>query len=482
MARRALILVGGHRSIGLLYVKAAQRLGLDPITLSADPAQYDYLAAERFQGVRVDTDNLDALIRECSRLRATYDIAGITGFSGLDESIYAAVGKLCQHFDILGPSPDSIERCCDKFVQRQLLAKAGVPMPAYRLATDATEVESSATKIGLPVIVKPALGSGSCGVRLCRNVDELGKHTAHLLTGEPTWGSSPRILVEEFAQGPHYSAHIMGNEVVGIAATDFSLPPHFAVRESIFPATLTDDDDKHITDVSLSCLRALGLGWGATNMEFRWLKRGPVVIEVNPRLPGGIIPRVTQLAYGRPRRRAHLAGHRRGMHLRKRHSQTAVAQFLLPDSMASSIGSTATVGRLLYQASPRSNSMLNPRRRSSGKAIPETISDMSSPLRPPLLGQGDTSARRRLNRLVDTPFPTVGEQEQSAAPHVRAPALRAPSIRWSSPRIGAIENRRGAQVVRTLWPSSSRQRYASVCQRQYRTQMAAKERLWNSRG
>ncbi|RVC93809.1 hypothetical protein EN753_33500, partial [Mesorhizobium sp. M2A.F.Ca.ET.029.05.1.1] len=68
MTRRALILLEGHMSNGLLYVKAAQRLGLHPITLSADPAQYNYIAAERLEAIRVDTDNLDALIHECSRL------------------------------------------------------------------------------------------------------------------------------------------------------------------------------------------------------------------------------------------------------------------------------------------------------------------------------------------------------------------------------------------------------------------------------
>ncbi|TIV74019.1 MAG: hypothetical protein E5V79_03855, partial [Mesorhizobium sp.] len=141
MARRALILVEGHRSIGLLYVQAAQRLGLHTITLSADPTQYDYLAAEGVEAIQVDTDDLDALIHECSRLGATYDIAGIAGFTGSDESVCATVGKLCRHFDLPGPNPASIEGCYDKFTQRQLLEKAGVPIPAYRVATDAAGVE-----------------------------------------------------------------------------------------------------------------------------------------------------------------------------------------------------------------------------------------------------------------------------------------------------------------------------------------------------
>lgn len=192
MARRALILVEDHSRMGLQYVQAAQRLGLHPITLSADPAQYDYLAAERIEAIRVDTDNLDSLIRECSRLYATYDIAGITGFSRADESACVTAGKLSRYFDLPGPNPTSIERCCDKFTQRQLLAQAGIPIPAYRLAANATEVESSAAVIGLPVVLKPAVGSGSVGVRLCRNVDELAEHTAYLLGGSHIWPSSPR--------------------------------------------------------------------------------------------------------------------------------------------------------------------------------------------------------------------------------------------------------------------------------------------------
>ena len=332
MAKRALILIEGHRSTGLLYVKAAQHLGLHPITLSAEPTQYDYLAEERLKAVRVDTDDLDALIRECSRLLKTYDIAGITGFAGDDESVSATVGKLCRHFDLPGPNPASVEQCCDKFVQRQLLAGAGVPVPAYRVAANATDIESSAAEIGLPVVLKPAVGSGSMGVRLCRNLDELAEHTTHLLGGKHIWRSPPRILVEEFAQGPFYAADIMGNEIIGIEAGDFGPPPHFVFRHVTCPAQLTGDEHRRIADVSLSCLRALGLGWGPTTVELRWTKRGPVVIEVNPRLAGGTSPRLVQAAYGIDLITEHIKlviGDE--WDLRRRHSRIAASQCLDAD-------------------------------------------------------------------------------------------------------------------------------------------------------
>ncbi|WFU51650.1 ATP-grasp domain-containing protein [Sinorhizobium terangae] len=415
MKRRALIMIDGTSSNGPLYIQAAQRLGLHPIILSADPARNDYLATEGIEAIRVDTDNLDTLIYECSRLRATYDIAGITSAA---EEVYATVGKLCRHFDLPGPNPTSIERCCDKFVQRQLLAEAGVPMPAYRLATNAMDVESSAAEIGLPVVLKPAVGYGSIGVRLCSSVDELTEHTTYLLGGKHKWLASPRILVEEFAQGPYYGASFMGNEVIGVAAVDFGHPPYFVGRECIHPAPLTDDEYKRIADVSLSCLRALGLGWGPTNIQFRWTRRGPVVIEVNPRIAGG--SQLVQLAYGVDLVTEHIKlviGDK--CDLRRRHSETAAARYLLPDrdgildwidgdSRAAAVSGVAEVK--LY-VEPR---MPIVRKGDHRDTIGQVIAVSPS--------RAQTTAI--LQRAVDlicwsiTPFPALGELEQSASPHV----------------------------------------------------------------
>lgn len=413
MARRGLILVEGHRRMGLLYVQAAQRLGLHPITLSADPAQYDYLAAENIEAIRVDTDNLDSLIRECSRLCATYDIAGITGFSRADESACVTAGKLCRYFDLPGPNPTSIERCCDKFTQRRLLEGAGVPIPAYRLAANATEVERSAAEIGLPVILKPAVGSGSTGVRLCRNLDELAEHTTYLLGGKHVWRSSPRILVEEFAQGPYYEADIMGSEIIGIGAAEFGSPPDFVFREFTFPAPLNDNDYRLIVDVSLSCLRALDLGWGPTNIEFRWTKRGPVVIEVNPRLPGTPDPQLVQLAYGVDLITEHIkltVGDECDLH--RRHSQNAAARILVPDHDGildwirgdSRAAARPGVAEVKFYVEPKTSII---RKGDYRDWIGHVIAASPSVARTEVILQ-------RAVDLIDwsiTPFPTLGEEE-----------------------------------------------------------------------
>lgn len=427
MARRALILVESNtRGTGLLFAQAAKRLGLHPITLSADPSQYDYLSTEGIEAIRVDTDNLDALIDECSRLLATYDMAGITSAT---ESFYATVAKLCRYFNLPGPNPGSIERCCDKFTQRQLLAEAGVPIPAYRLATDTSDIEGAAAQIGLPVILKPAVGGGgSCGVRLCRDIGELAEHTTYLLGGKHIWQSSPKILVEEFAQGPFYGAQIMGNEVIGISAADFDPPPHFVFREETLPATLTDHEHERIVDVSLSSLRALDLGWGPTNIDLRWTKRGPVVIEVNPRLAGTPDPQMVQLAYGIDLVTEHIKlviGEE--WDLRRKHSLTAAARFLVPDrdgildSINGEIRAAAVSGvnKVQFYVSPKTPIV----RKGDYRDYLGYVIAAS-----PSLSRTKTILQDALD-LIDwsiTPFPTLGEQEQSAAPYLSETAEMAP--------------------------------------------------------
>ncbi|MER9933465.1 ATP-grasp domain-containing protein, partial [Mesorhizobium sp. M0093] len=320
--------------------------------------------------------------------------------------------------------------CCEKFSQRQLLAEAGVPVPAYRLAANAAGVQSSAAEIGLPVILKPAVGAGSCGVRLCRNADEVAEHTTYLLGGKHIWRSSPRMLVEEFAGGPQYNLEVMGNEVIGVAAADYG-PPHFVCREHIYPALLTDDEHERIADVSLSCLRALGLGWGPANIELRWTERGPVVIEVNPRLAGSPVPQLVQAAYGVDLVSEHIKlviGEQ--WNLRKRRSHTAAARYLIPDcdgtldwidgdSRAAAISGVAEV-KFFVEAKT-----LIIRKGDYRDRIGQILA--ASPSR--------ALTEATLQRAVDlidwsiTPFPTVGEQEQSLGPTLSAPASAAPDER-----------------------------------------------------
>ena len=100
------------------------------------------------------------------------------------------------------------------------------------------------------MILKPAVGCGRSGVRLCRTGDEVAEHTRHLLGGTHIWRSSPQVLVEGFVQGSHYTAQIMGKEAIGTTTSDFGPPPHFVYRQFTFQAALPAEEHGRIEKVA----------------------------------------------------------------------------------------------------------------------------------------------------------------------------------------------------------------------------------------
>ncbi|MGZ7071446.1 MAG: ATP-grasp domain-containing protein, partial [Candidatus Angelobacter sp.] len=156
-------------------------------------------------------------------------------------------------------------------------------------------------EIPLPVIVKPIMGSGSVGVRLCYNADEVTEHVSALLLrtvnerGLPVPGE---LLIEEYLVGPEYSVETLGEAVLGITRKHVSAEPFFVELGHDFPTDLSPEIAERIAAVARSGLQSLGLGWGPGHVEMRLTDHGPAIVEINPRLAGGFIPEIMRLAFG----------------------------------------------------------------------------------------------------------------------------------------------------------------------------------------
>ncbi|KOG15478.1 MULTISPECIES: ATP-grasp domain-containing protein [Streptomyces] len=283
---------------GRQFAQRARACGAEPVLLSTDPARYPYAAEDGLRTVVVDTADGDALWAAVTALAADARIAGVLSSS---EYYVATAADLARRLGLDGPSADAVRACRDKSAQRRTLAGAGVPVPRFHVAGDVAEALAAARSLDGPAVVKPVQGSGSLGVRLCRDGDEVAEHVRGLLAAtvnERGLSTPGVVLVEEYLTGREFSVEVFGDEAVVTVAKHVGAPPVFVETGHDVPALLPAVQAAALVDSAVRAVTALGLGWGAAHVELRLDGDVARVIEVNPRLAGGMIPELVRRALG----------------------------------------------------------------------------------------------------------------------------------------------------------------------------------------
>lgn len=283
---------------GRLFVRAARDLGLRPVLLTADASRYSYLMPEDVEAICVDTADEEAMLDVCRRLARAGGLAGVTSSS---EYYIATAAALSARLGLHGPDPRAVRDCRDKGIQRERLRAAGVRVPDFRVVDSAAGAKAAAGEIGLPVVVKPVSGTGSSGVLLCRKPGEVEAHARALLENtlnERGMPVPPRVLIEQLACGPEFSVETFGTGVIGITRKHLCAPPHFVETGHDFPYLRGSAEAVSIRREVVRALKALNLSWGPGHTELRLTDQGPTIIEVNPRLAGGMIPELVRISCG----------------------------------------------------------------------------------------------------------------------------------------------------------------------------------------
>jgi biotin carboxylase len=281
---------------GRLFCAAARRLGLRPVMLARDPGRYPYVLADRLDSRVVDTADPEAVLAACAALPGP--VAGVTSSS---EYSVATAGEVARALGLPHPNPAAVRVCRDKYLQRTMLREAGLPGPGFAAATSPQAAAAVAARLGLPVVVKPVAGSGSTGVRRCASLADVHAAAEYALHTDPVELALPpqdAVVVEEYLDGAEYSAETLDDQVLGLTRKHLGPEPYFVEVGHDFPAPLRGIEHAALSGMAVAALRALGLGWGAAHVELRLTARGPRIVEVNPRLAGGMIPRMVQESLG----------------------------------------------------------------------------------------------------------------------------------------------------------------------------------------
>jgi predicted ATP-grasp superfamily ATP-dependent carboligase len=240
-------------------------------------------------------------------LAAAREVAGrhqVVGLMCWDEPVVLAAGELAAELGVPGLSVDGVRGCRDKNRTRTVLTADGFLQPGYALVTSFEQASSAAARIGYPVVLKPRAMGASIGVVLAADESEVkaafGVAMGAANVDQSRYGGG--AIVEGYVGGPEISvdAAVHKGEYLPmfVARKQTSDQPYFEEVGHIVDADDSLLHDADLMDILARAHRALGVADGITHTEVRLTDRGPLIIEVNGRLGGDLIPFLGRTATG----------------------------------------------------------------------------------------------------------------------------------------------------------------------------------------
>lgn len=199
----------------------------------------------------------------------------------------------------LAPNPTQAVRLLnDKLATRAVLQSAGLSLVRHAGADSVDAVRALLADFGLPAIVKPTSLSGSRGVYLLCEPDDVDRWVALV----DSYRCPGPFLVEEQLTGPEFSVESLSADgrhtIVGITAKAVTAPPLFVETGHVHPAPLPADQRRAIEALVRRLLDLCGYRFGPAHTEVILTVDGPRVVESQARLGGDRIHRLVELSTG----------------------------------------------------------------------------------------------------------------------------------------------------------------------------------------
>ena len=217
------------------------------------------------EGARRIFEDCDAVIPACEELDLLHCLDGM--LKGMDVPLL---------FDM-----HSYEISCSKNRSNEIMASVGVPLPGKW------------PECGFPVIVKPSSQSGSIGVSVAFNQDDVdrGLETVRSLNDEP--------VIQEFVHGKSVSIEVIGNgrTARSYVTTEVVLDTNYDCKMvRCNPDIMSKEDDDLFAKIGKDVAEDMGLS-ALMDVEAILTPKGLRVLEIDARIPSQT-PAAIQAATG----------------------------------------------------------------------------------------------------------------------------------------------------------------------------------------
>ena len=260
------------------------------VSLRSGARVEDALVQAGHEVVAVDAG--DDLVRQLKDERPDVAFVALHGADGEDGTVQELLEILAIPYT--GPGVSACRRSMDKASAKQELRGAGIGTPdwvsfsqtAFAELGAADALEEIEERLGFPLVVKPARGGSSLGVRFAADRDAVPQAIVSALSYDA------RVLLEQHVDGRELSVGMLDAEplpIVEIRPRDedrYSYEARYEIgrTEFICPAELDQIDELAVRDAATRTWEALGCE-GFARVDLILGERGPQVLEVNA-VPG----------------------------------------------------------------------------------------------------------------------------------------------------------------------------------------------------
>lgn len=185
-------------------------------------------------------------------------------------------------------NPKDTLKCTNKYEMRKSFLENGVNVPKF-IKVSPSEI-ANIKNFEYPVIVKPTDRSGSRGIFLCNNIEEVKK----VINISSDISFEGKAIVEEFIEGEEYSCEGISQNgkhtLLAFTKKYTTGSPNFIETGHIQPSGLTEEEKQKISEEIIKALNALNIQNSASHTEFKIDKEGNVkIIEIGARMGGDCI-------------------------------------------------------------------------------------------------------------------------------------------------------------------------------------------------
>jgi acetyl/propionyl-CoA carboxylase alpha subunit len=219
------LLVANRGEIARRVIRTARAMGIGTVVVFSDADRDLPFVREADQAVHLPGHAAAETYLDIERILDAARRAGADavhpGYGFLSENADFVAACEDAGLTFVGPPSNVVRQMASKISAKQIMATAGVPVLEGAVVSDrpsAAELAEAAGRIGLPILVKAALGGGGRGMRAATAPDELGPAVEAAQREAAAAFGDATVFLERLVTTPrHIEVQVLGDEHGNVA-------------------------------------------------------------------------------------------------------------------------------------------------------------------------------------------------------------------------------------------------------------------------